>query len=216
MNADEYLTYQPQPKNQTGLKFNRLLRKFKVNRADLACILMLVAGGIYLTITQPVFISTLGCSTIVWMGIWRMLQTAPILEKWLGIKVRFWHIASAIVTITAVLNVVSLPAQAIFLSGLQVWMEQLATDAGAAGGGTAVDPATIGLIFNAIRAVFLLLVAAAALFAYNQSQQGNDYRPIVTQIALAFGIVIALDVITFLFIGSGYSPSGGGGGGGGI
>ncbi|MEQ9671088.1 MAG: hypothetical protein RLO19_22390 [Coleofasciculus sp. G2-EDA-02] len=47
------------------------------------------------------------------------------------------------------------------------------------------------------------LVAAAALFAYNQAQQGNDWRPIVTQIALAFGIVIALDVVTFLFIGNG-------------
>ena len=82
-------------------------------------------------------------------------------------------------------------------------MTNLASEAGAAGGGTAVDASTIALIFNAIRGVFLLLVAAAALFAYNQAQQGNDWRPIVTQIALAFGIVIAIDVVTFLFVGNG-------------
>jgi len=214
MNANEYITeYRPQEKSSPVFKFNRLLRKFKISRADLSCIAMLVIGSVYLSITQPVFISTLGCSTLVWMGVWRMIQTAPILEKWLGVKIRFWHIVSVICTVTAVLNVVEMPAQAIFLSGLENWMTQLATDAGAAGGGTAIDPTTIGLIFNVIRGVFLLLVAAAALFAYNQSQQGNDYRPIVTQVALAFGIVIAIDVITFLFIGNGYNPGGGGGGG---
>jgi len=214
MNVNEYITeYRPEEKRQTGFNLKRLLRKFKVSRADLSCIAMLLIGGIYLTVTQPVFVSTLGCSTIVWMGIWRMIQTAPIIEKWLGVKIRFWHITSAIVTITAVLSVIDLPAQAIFLSGLEAWMIQLAQEAGAAGGGTAVDASTITLIFNVIRGVFLLLVAAAALFAYNQSQQGNDYRPIVTQVALAFGIVIAIDVITYLFIGSGYNSGGGGGAG---
>lgn len=49
----------------------------------------------------------------------------------------------------------------------------------------------------------LLLVAAASLFAYNQAQQGNDWRPIVTQVGLAFSIVIAIDVITFIFVGNG-------------
>lgn len=88
-------------------------------------------------------------------------------------------------------------------------MTNLATEAGAAGGGTAIDESTIVLIFNAIRGVFLLLVAAAALFAYNQAQQGNDWRPIVTQIALAFGIVIAIDVVTFLFVGDGSGTTAG-------
>jgi hypothetical protein len=57
----------------------------------------------------------------------------------------------------------------------------------------------ITAIFNAIRAIFLILVAVAALFAYNQAQQGNDWRPIATQVGMAFGIVISIDVITRLF-----------------
>jgi hypothetical protein len=64
-----------------------------------------------------------------------------------------------------------------------------------------VDAGTVETVFNMIRAVFLLLVAAAGLFAYNQAQQGNDWRPIATQVALAFGIVIGLDIITLIFTG---------------
>ncbi len=86
-------------------------------------------------------------------------------------------------------------------------MKKLAEGASSAGG-EAIDAEVIELIFNLIRGAFLLLVAAASLFAYNQAQQGNDWRPIVTQVALAFAIVIAIDVITFLFVGNG----GGGGG----
>ena len=53
-----------------------------------------------------------------------------------------------------------------------------------------------------------MLVASASLFAYNQAQQGNDWRPIVTQVGLAFAIVIAIDVITFIFIGNGTTTGG--------
>ncbi|NJL40475.1 MAG: hypothetical protein HC899_29840, partial [Leptolyngbyaceae cyanobacterium SM1_4_3] len=72
-----------------------------------------------------------------------------------------------------------------------------------------LDANVVGLIFNLIRGVFLLLVAAAALFAYNQAQQGNDWRPIVTQVGLAFAIVIAIDVVTFIFVGNGTGTAGG-------
>jgi hypothetical protein len=71
-----------------------------------------------------------------------------------------------------------------------------------------LDANVVGLTFNLIRGAFLLLVASASLFAYNQAQQGNDWRPIVTQVGLAFAIVIAIDVITFIFIGNGTTTGG--------
>ncbi len=91
-----------------------------------------------------------------------------------------------------------LPAHAIFLSGMEEFITQLASDS--ASGGEGISEDAIALVFNLIRAVFLLLVAAAALFAYNQAQQGNDWRPIATQVGLAFGIVLGLDVITAIFV----------------
>ena len=90
------------------------------------------------------------------------------------------------------------PAHAIFLSGMEEFITQLASDS--AGGGEGISEEAIALVFNVIRAVFLLLVAASALFAYNQAQQGNDWRPIATQVGLAFGIVLGLDVITAIFV----------------
>jgi hypothetical protein len=132
-----------------------------------------------------------------------LIKAVPILEKYLGAKIRFWHIASLIIAITALLNTFAAPAQAIFLSGLEQFFVNLAQQSSQAGGGTAtLDANVIGLIFNLIRGVFLLLVATASLFAYNQAQQGNDWRPIVTQVGLAFVIVIAIDVVTFIFVGN--------------
>ncbi|MFM6454638.1 MAG: hypothetical protein ACKPH7_22860 [Planktothrix sp.] len=183
--------------------FNKFMRKFNLNKADLLCIAICLIVTVYLTVIQPLFISVFSCAALIFFGLQKIMQTIPILEKGLGSKIRFWHLAVAVITVTTLLNNFQTPAQAIFLSGLEQFMTNLATEAGAAGGGTAVDATTIALIFNAIRGVFLLLVAAAALFAYNQAQQGNDWRPIVTQIALAFGIVIAIDVVTFLFVGNG-------------
>jgi riboflavin transporter FmnP len=112
-------------------------------------------------------------------------------------KIRPWHWMVPIGAIALTLNTVT-PAHAIFLSGMEEFVTQLATDS--AGGGEGISEESIGLVFNVIRAIFLLLVAAAALFAYNQAQQGNDWRPIATQVGLAFGIVLGLDVITAIFV----------------
>ncbi|MHC5723801.1 MAG: hypothetical protein ACYT04_28185 [Nostoc sp.] len=186
-------------------KFSNNLRNLKINRTDLLFILLCLAIGIYLLATKPIFVTILGCATIVFLSIGYVIRTVPILEKYLGRKIRFWHIVAAIITVTALLDTFTTPAQAIFLSGLESFFNNLAQQSSQAGGGSTgtLDANVVGLTFNLIRGAFLLLVAAASLFAYNQAQQGNDWRPIVTQVGLAFSIVIAIDVITFIFVGNG-------------
>ena len=186
-------------------KFSTNLRNLKINRTDLLFILLCLAIGIYLLATKPIFVTILGCATIVFLSIGYVIRTVPILEKYLGRKIRFWHIVAAIITVTALLDTFTTPAQAIFLSGLESFFNNLAQQSSQAGGGSTstLDTNVVGLTFNLIRGAFLLLVAAASLFAYNQAQQGNDWRPIVTQVGLAFSIVIAIDVITFIFVGNG-------------
>ena len=110
--------------------------------------------------------------------------------------------------LTATLTVFELPAHAIFLSGLEEFLAGIAEES-STGGASTISPEAITLVFNAIRGVFLLLVGVAALFAYNQAQQGNDWRPIATQAGLAIGIILTIDVITFLFIGDGTGTAGG-------
>lgn len=168
-----------------------------LSRVDLALISFCAATGLYITVTTPVFIAILGCTSLVFWSLATTLKMVPGLEKYYRRRIRFWHLATVIITLTAVLGVLPQPASAIFLQNLQTFLEALAEDAGVQEGSEAIAAA-----FNAIRAVFLLLVGAAALFAYNQAQQGNDWRPIITQIGIAFGIVLTIDVITWLFIGN--------------
>ncbi|MCU0546126.1 MAG: hypothetical protein MUE44_28815 [Oscillatoriaceae cyanobacterium Prado104] len=186
--------------------FHRWLSQEKIKLGDLPFLGICLTSLIYFTIRDPLLIVTLGCSSIVFLSLWHIVKAIPIVERYIGCKVRFWHIATAIITSTALCSVLDSPANAVFLSGLEEFMKELAEGASSAGG-EAIDAEVIELIFNLIRGAFLLLVAAASLFAYNQAQQGNDWRPIVTQVALAFAIVIAIDVVTFLFVGNG----GGGG-----
>jgi len=162
----------------------------------------------YFTIKQPVAVAIFGCTSLVFLSAWHITRTVPVIEQWVNAKVRFWHIVTAIITVTALCGVLVQPAHAIFLSGLEAFFVELASQAQSGGSGTTISEEVIGLIFNLIRGVFLLLVAAAALFAYNQAQQGNDWRPIVTQVGLAFAIVIAIDVVTFLFVGDGTGTTG--------
>ncbi|NEO98712.1 MAG: hypothetical protein F6K58_08535 [Symploca sp. SIO2E9] len=179
-----------------------ILTKYKIKKTDLPFIGLCLATLVYFTVTEPILITTLGCFSIVFFGLWQIARAVPILERFLSSKIRAWHIISVIIALTGILSVWETPAQAIFLSGLEAFFKQLAKGAAAAGA-QAIDDQVIVLIFNLIRGVFLLLVAAASLFAYNQAQQGNDWRPIVVQVGLAFGIVIAIDVVTFLFVGNG-------------
>lgn len=178
---------------------HQFLKEHKINPGDLLFIGICLTSFAYFTACEPILIATLGCSSIVFLSLWHTAKAIPIVERYIGCKIRFWHVATAIITSTALCSVLDSPANAIFLSGLEEFMNELAEGASSAGG-EAIDSEVIELIFNLIRGAFLLLVAAASLFAYNQAQQGNDWRPIVTQVALAFAIVIAIDVITFLFI----------------
>ncbi|MGK7875423.1 MAG: hypothetical protein AB4426_19620 [Xenococcaceae cyanobacterium] len=179
---------------------NSIFTKYKIRKTDLPFLGFCLAALVYFTVTEPILIAALGCFSIFFFGLWQIAQAVPILERIGGSKIRSWHVISVIISLTGILSVWETPAQAIFLSELEEFFKQLA-QAAVGTGGQAIDPQIITLIFNLIRGVFLLLVAAASLFAYNQAQQGNDWRPIVVQVGLAFGMVIAIDIVTFLFVG---------------
>ncbi|MGB3204218.1 MAG: hypothetical protein WBB28_04455 [Crinalium sp.] len=181
----------------------QLLSKLKITKADLVYGTMLSVILAYLIVREPLFVCVLGCASLVAMGAVGIVRAIPVLEKQLKTKIKFWHISSLILAATAVFGTFGAPAQAVFLTGLEAYMKELVANSG-----QGIEEDTIGLIFSSFRGVFLLLAGGAGLYAYNQGQQQNDWRPIVTQIGLAFGIVFALDIITFLFIGSGTGTGG--------
>lgn len=195
---------QSQTKKPANSSFKRFLKKHKVTAVDLGFIAISLGTVTYLTFQSPLLIAILLCMTLFFLSFWQIVKTVPILENSIGHRIRFWHIVTAIITVTWLLNLAE-PAHAVFLSRLEKFITDIATSASTVGtegeAEAAISSEVITLIFNLIRGVFLLAVAAASLFAYNQAQQGNDWRPIVSQVGLAFGIVIAVDVVTFLFTG---------------
>jgi hypothetical protein len=206
--SEEYIAESRSNSNASLSNSNALVaiaewRPFRWN-ADYTALSLLGLGLTYLVFREPLLVTVILSAGLFFYCLGKIISTVPILQRIVGVKIRFWHIAAVIVAIAATLSIFELPAQAVFLSGLEQFLTQIAqqSSTGGAGGG-AVSPQAIKLVFNAIRAVFLLLVGVAALFAYNQAQQGNDWRPIATQAGLAIGIILTIDVITFLFVGNG-------------
>lgn len=178
-----------------------LHRNFRLN-SDTTAIVLLGLSLIYLAVREPLLVTIVLSAALFFYCLNRIIHSVPYLNRLIGVKIRFWHVAGAIMALAATLSLFEMPAQAVFLSGLEQFLTNIAQQSSTSGA-EGVDPQAINLVFNAIRAVFLLLVGVAALFAYNQAQQGNDWRPIATQAGLAIGIILVIDVITFLFVGDG-------------
>lgn len=199
--------YKPPRKNYN--LFRTITKQLDIKASDWPFITICLSALGYFSVNDTLFVLTLGCFSIFFLSVWHITRAIPIVEKCLGVKIRFWHIVTLILGFSAALSLIHLPANAIFLSGLEEFFKTLASEAQGAGSGETITEDVISLVFNLIRGAFLLLVAGASLFAYNQAQQGNDWRPIVAQVGIAFAIVIAVDVITYLFVGDGSGTGGG-------
>jgi hypothetical protein len=171
-----------------------ITKQFNLNKNNLPYALFTAGSLIYFSITDPAFVCIVGILTIFFMGAWQISRAVPILNNWIGTKISFWHVSVLILGGVILLSAAPFaPAHALFLSKLEGAVITLV-------GTTGVDTAVITSLFNMIRIIFLLLVVAAGLYAYNQAQQGNDWRPIVVQIALAIAVVISIDLLSGLFI----------------
>jgi hypothetical protein len=167
-----------------------ITKQLNINKSNLPFVLLAAGSLTYFGITDPAFVCILGMITILFMGAWQISRAIPLLNYWLGTKISFWHVSVLIIGGVMFLSSADFsPAHAVFLDKLEGAVNSLV-------GETGIDTAVISNLFNMIRIVFLLLVVAAGLYAYNQAQQGNDWRPIVTQIALAISVVIAIDLLS--------------------
>ncbi|WP_244329326.1 hypothetical protein [Tolypothrix sp. PCC 7910] len=191
------------------LAFLPLTTRLNWTISDTRASIFLGLAFIYLAVKEPLLVVVILSLALFFYCLNRVIALIPYLNHFVQKKIHFWHIVGVIMALTMTLTIFEMPAQAIFLSGLEKFLTNIAQQS-SSGGTSSIDPQAITLVFNAIRGVFLLLVGVAALFAYNQAQQGNDWRPIATQAGLAIGIILTIDVITFLFIGNGTTGNTGG------
>ena len=140
---------------------------------------MFLLSGIYLLSVSPMAFAL----AVLAIGVNRIT----------GGRIKIKTLALVVATIIMTLYL-SQPAHAVILTDMEAFLVNLAADAG-----TSITADQVGLIFTLMRAVFLILIVIAALYGYNQAQQGNDWRPIATQAGMAIGVLISLDAITNLF-----------------
>jgi hypothetical protein len=166
----------------------------KPQPSDWPFIVLCLAISLYLLFSQPFVVALMLCAGLVHLSLTVIAKAIPQLQCLISSKIRIWHVATVIGAIVLLLNTFDAPAQALFLNSLETFITQIAQQSG-----NSVSAAAIKLIFNILRGVFVLAVIVLALFAYSQAMQGNDWRPIGGTIAIAFGIVLAIDVLTYLF-----------------
>ena len=99
-------TYLDQTRNERNRNsLLRWLKQQKIKLGDIPFLGICLASLIYFSIHDPLLIATLGCSSIVFLSLWHLTRAIPIVERYIGCKIRFWHIATAIITSTALCSV---------------------------------------------------------------------------------------------------------------
>lgn len=161
---------------------------------DLFLVGICFIGSIYLAVREPFIVTLMLLSTCILYSVNQLFTMMPALKNY---RLRFWQIGSILLSLLIMLSIVQ-PAHALFLEGLENFVIELVTQAQ-----STVPEEAITLIFNLIRAIFLIFIVIVALFALNQAQQGNDWRPIASIAGMALGTILVIDAITFLFVGDG-------------
>ena len=175
---------------------NSLMKYLKIRPSDLPCAAGLVTGVVYLSINDAFFVFVLASLALVFGAMYYCAKVMPILEKTIGHRISIWHAGVLVLGLTMVVGMLE-PANALFLQDL----ENRVTDV-IAGTSSGLPADSVALIFDFLRVAFVLFVVAAGIFAFVQAQQGNDPRPIIGTIVIAFGTIMGIDVLTVLIAGA--------------
>ncbi|MDJ0903492.1 MAG: hypothetical protein QNJ55_32320 [Xenococcus sp. MO_188.B8] len=173
------------------------MKYLKIRPSDLPYTAGLAVGVVYLSINEAFFVFVLASLALVFGAMYYCAKVMPVLEETIGHRISIWHVGVLVLGLTMVLGMLQ-PANALFLQDL----ENRVTDV-IAGTGSALPADSVALIFDFLRVTFVLFVVAAGIFAFVQAQQGNDPRPIIGTIVIAFGTIMGVDVLTVLIAGAG-------------
>jgi hypothetical protein len=199
MTRDRQTSYDVQSRQSNGYKTLPATQKNAglISKADMPYIAAILLGGIYLGTTQPLMMAVFAVTGAVALLCAQVYKAAPFLHRQFNLRLRFSHVAAVMMVVVLLFGgLMDSPAHALFLEGFEKGITKLISESG-----STIAAGTITSVFTLIRILFLFVVVAAGIYAYNQAQQGNDWRPIITQVSIAIAVIIALDVLTKLFLG---------------
>ena len=105
------------------------------------------------------------------------------------------RVGSLVVASAYLIHCWSEPSYAVLLSGAQSFFAgQLTTS------GDSTQAATVNLIFNVARGLFILYVVVAFVNAWNASRQDEDWVPTIKVPIITMLAVFSLDILTTMII----------------
>ena len=182
------------PNSSTSSIF--FLKRSKTSFRDFLSMVALTIGFVYIGFTDTVTFSVVSLLALIYLACCEIAKALPSVEKFFNNRISFWQVAAVGMVITILFASLE-PAHALFLQDLENKVTTII-----AGTSSSIPASSVALIFNLLRVLFVFMVVASAIYAYVQSQQGNDARPIIMNIIIAFAVVMAVDVITVFIAGA--------------
>lgn len=121
-----------------------------------------------------------------------VLTKFDTLQRKLGIKL--YGLAFTLLCTIFLLDLTTAPAQAQFLNNAQQWMQ---------GAFPNIDATIVELVFNVLRALFLLYLAISLVRIINAARQDEDWQQLARTPLIILITVVMGDILTGFIVGTG-------------
>lgn len=121
-----------------------------------------------------------------------VLTNFDTLQRKLGIKL--YGLAFTLLCTIFLLDLTTAPAQAQFLNNAQQWMQ---------GAFPNIDATIVELVFNVLRALFLLYLAISLVRIINAARQDEDWQQLARTPLIILITVVMGDILTGFIVGTG-------------
>ncbi|MDJ0570875.1 MAG: hypothetical protein QNJ53_17770 [Pleurocapsa sp. MO_192.B19] len=173
-----------QPKNSWDLK-------------DYIAIGICIFGSVYFVLGEPRVLAVLAFSSFTTLASLTLLNFLghKLLQK--KIKWAKWHFLALALGITLCFTGLEQSSHALVFEALEEAMTDVLTATG-----DSIDESIITGLFTFFRVVLVLAFIGGMIFAITQGLQGSDWRPIVNAMGIGVGVILAIEVLTNLVVGT--------------
>lgn len=165
------------------------------SKSDLLPLSICAIGLVYYSLKEPMLMTVMAIALGTTFAVVSFLN----LNSRLGGKLRIerWHVFAIAWGVTLCFVGMETPSHALLFDALEAAMG----DVTAATGG-AVPEATVTALFTFFRIVVILAFVGGAILGVVQALQGSDWRPIANMMGIGIGLVLAIEVLTNLVVGT--------------
>jgi hypothetical protein len=171
--------------------------KNNVGITDFISINICIFGFTYFCYGEPRVMTVMACSCIISYICLNIINFFGEQLLKLNFKIKRWHFIATALGVALSFTVLEAPSQALLFESLEEAMGDVVTASG-----DAVSEEIITGLFMFFRVVVILAFVGAAILGVTQALQGSEWRPIANMMGIGVGLVLAIEVVTNMIIGT--------------